>query len=147
MSNDVSSALRALKQPGPIKDFDPRYLQIGKQIEMEHTVHPEVAEWIAWHHMQEHGWPYYEELPKMEAGLARRAPQAMGANQAEVAGSVFGTVYSALAIVSTGLSAYHGYKRNDSVGWALWWGFCGALFPVVTPAIAFAQGFGKPGPR
>jgi len=145
--NDVASALQALKQPGPIKGFDPRYLQIGKQIEMEHTFHPEVAERIAWHHMQEHGWPYYEELPKMEHALAQRYPQSMGANQAETAGFVWGSLYSVLAIASTGLSAYHGYKRNDSVGWALWWGFCGALFPVVTPAIAFAQGFGKPSAR
>jgi hypothetical protein len=40
-------------------------------------------------------------------------------------------------------SAYHGYKRNDSVGWAIVWGGLGAIFPVLTPAIALAQGFGK----
>jgi hypothetical protein len=142
--NDVSSALRALKQPGPIKDFDPRYLQVGKQIEMEHTIHPEIAERIAWQHMEEHGWPYYEALPRMEAQLAKREQAAMGANQAETAGFVWGSLYTVLAVASTGLSAYHGYKRNESIGWALWWGFCGGLFPVVTPAIAFAQGFGQP---
>lgn len=40
-------------------------------------------------------------------------------------------------------SVYHGYKRNRSVGWALVWGAAGAFFPIVTPAIALAQGFGK----
>lgn len=48
-----------------------------------------------------------------------------------------------LGAASIGLSAYHGYKRNNSTGWAIWWGLMGALFPVITPAIAFAQGFGK----
>ena len=46
--------------------------------------------------------------------------------------------------VSMAASAYHGYKRNDSIGWALWWGAMGALFPIITPTIALAQGFGKP---
>lgn len=55
------------------------------------------------------------------------------------------TVYRLLAIASAGVSAYHGYKRhNGSVGWAIGWGFLGGLFPVITPAIAFAQGIGKP---
>jgi hypothetical protein len=49
------------------------------------------------------------------------------------------------SVVSTGIGAYHGYRRNnDSIGWALWWALMGGLFPIVTPAIAFAQGFGKP---
>ena len=41
-------------------------------------------------------------------------------------------------------SAYHGYKRNDSIGWALVWGAMGALLPLVTVPVAFAQGFGQP---
>lgn len=53
-------------------------------------------------------------------------------------------IWKLLATASVGVSAYHGYKRhNDSIGWALGWGFLGGLFPVVTPAIAFAQGLGK----
>lgn len=39
--------------------------------------------------------------------------------------------------------AYHGYKRNESVGWALWWSFAGFMFPLFTPVIAVAQGFGE----
>lgn len=54
-------------------------------------------------------------------------------------------VWSMLSTASMAASAYHGYKRNDSVGWALVWGLCGALFPVITPTIALAQGFGKKG--
>lgn len=41
------------------------------------------------------------------------------------------------------IAAYHGYKRNKSAGWAVWWGFMGLLFPVLTPAVAIAQGYGK----
>jgi hypothetical protein len=50
--------------------------------------------------------------------------------------------WAAVSTASMATSAFHGYKRNQSVGWALWWGMCGALFPVITPAIAVAQGFG-----
>lgn len=40
-------------------------------------------------------------------------------------------------------SAYHGYRRNDSVAWALAWAVAGYAAPVLTPVIAVAQGFGK----
>ena len=46
--------------------------------------------------------------------------------------SVFGTA-SMLA------SAYHGYARNQSIGWALWWGLMGSMFPGVPVAIGLAQ--------
>lgn len=45
-------------------------------------------------------------------------------------------------MASVAACAYHGYKRNNSIGWAIWWGICGG--GVITPAIAIAQGFGKP---
>ena len=51
--------------------------------------------------------------------------------------------WMAASVLSGALCTYHGYKRNDSVGWALGWGALGSLFPVVTPVIALAQGFGK----
>jgi hypothetical protein len=53
-------------------------------------------------------------------------------------------VYSILGTVSVGLSVYHGYKRNDSLGWALGWGVAASFFPVITPVVAFAQGFAEP---
>lgn len=52
--------------------------------------------------------------------------------------------WSIASTASMAASAYHGYKRNDSIGWALWWGFLGGIFPIITPTIALAQGFGKP---
>jgi hypothetical protein len=53
-------------------------------------------------------------------------------------------VWMVIRTASMAASAYHGYRRNNSVGWALWWGFMGTLFPVITPVIAVAEGFGKP---
>lgn len=49
------------------------------------------------------------------------------------------TVWGVLGTLSMAASAYHGYVRNQSIGWALWWGFMGSLFPVITPTIALAQ--------
>jgi hypothetical protein len=57
------------------------------------------------------------------------------------------TGWWALSSASLAASAYHGYRRNESIGWAIWWGLMGGAFPVITPAIALAQGFGKPAPR
>ena len=53
-------------------------------------------------------------------------------------------VYGLLVLASIGASAYHGFKRNDSVGWGIVWGLLGGIAPVITPAIAVAQGFGEP---
>jgi len=53
------------------------------------------------------------------------------------------TFWWLLSATSAGLSTYHGYKRNLSIPWALWWALTGGLFPIVVPAIAVAQGFGK----
>jgi hypothetical protein len=54
-------------------------------------------------------------------------------------------IWGTVASVSGGASAYHGYKRSrGSVGAAVGWGLLGFIFPVITPAIALAQGFGKP---
>jgi hypothetical protein len=48
-----------------------------------------------------------------------------------------------LALASGAASAYHGYRRNDSIGWAAWWFLMGTVFPIFTPVVAVAQGFGK----
>lgn len=57
---------------------------------------------------------------------------------------VGGSLLGLLALGSAGLSGYHGYRRNrGSWGWALVWGSLGLLFPIITPAVAFAQGYGK----
>jgi len=61
---------------------------------------------------------------------------------ADAGGSTFLKIWSYLALPSSLACAYHGYKRNSSVGWALWWGLVGSM--PITPIIALAQGFGKP---
>ena len=53
-------------------------------------------------------------------------------------------ILGALAIASMAASAFHGYRRNKSVGWALVWAIAGGIAPIVTPVIAVAQGFAKP---
>lgn len=49
-----------------------------------------------------------------------------------------------VSLASAAASGYHGYKRNQSVGWAVGWFVLGGMFPIVTPVIAVAQGFAKP---
>lgn len=39
---------------------------------------------------------------------------------------------------------YHGYRRNNSLWWALGWMVVGSAFPFVTIPLSVAQGFGKP---
>ncbi len=56
--------------------------------------------------------------------------------------SISSALWSVAVIASTGLCAYHGFKRNDSVGWGVAWGILGSMFPVITVAIAAGQGFG-----
>ncbi len=53
------------------------------------------------------------------------------------------TFWTAASIAGTTLGAYHGYKRTDSIGWAIGWGLLGGIFPFITLPIAYAQGFGK----
>lgn len=68
----------------------------------------------------------------------RPPQQAMGATQDDLPAWFY-----VVDTASMAASAYHGYKRNNSIGWALWWGLMGAMFPIITPTIALAQGFGK----
>lgn len=49
------------------------------------------------------------------------------------------TAKTAAAIALT----YHGYKRTESILWALFYGAMGRLVPVVAVPVAVAQGFGE----
>lgn len=40
-------------------------------------------------------------------------------------------------------AAYHGYRRNKSIGWAIGWALLAKLAPVITTGVAVAQGYGK----
>lgn len=51
---------------------------------------------------------------------------------------------STLRPVGIAAAAYHGYKRNNSIGWAIGWAILGGLSPLIVVPIAAAQGFGKP---
>ena len=51
--------------------------------------------------------------------------------------------WSAVSFVAAGASAYHGYKRNDSLPWAIAWGILGSAVPVITVPVALAQGFAQ----
>lgn len=44
------------------------------------------------------------------------------------------------------IGAYHGWKRNKSVGWAIGWALLGGAFPEVAIPVALAQGISKRGP-
>lgn len=58
--------------------------------------------------------------------------------------SAWTTFWWLASAASAGASGYHGMKRNHgSIGWGLWWAFCGGMAPVVTPAFAVAQGYGE----
>lgn len=41
---------------------------------------------------------------------------------------------------------FHGYRRTGSLAWALVYGICGRLAPVVAVPVALAQGFGEKKP-
>lgn len=49
------------------------------------------------------------------------------------------TAKTASAIALT----FHGYRRNNSIIWALIWGACGRFIPLAAVPIALAQGFGQ----
>lgn len=48
-----------------------------------------------------------------------------------------------LSHVGAAAAAYHGYKRGGTVKSALIWGLLGGLAPIITNAVAVAQGFGQ----
>jgi hypothetical protein len=58
--------------------------------------------------------------------------------------STVSQLFPLVSAASAFASAYHGYKRHESIGWAVAWGLLGGLFPVITPAVALAQGYGQP---
>ena len=62
---------------------------------------------------------------------------------AQTTASAIGAVWLAASTAGLAAGAYHGYKRNDSVGWAVGWALLGSMFPFITIPVSFAQGFGK----
>ena len=130
--------MQALLRPAPRGRYSKYWLDVGERIELEHTRSRGVARTIAKHHLHESPH-YYRELVKLERRLHIQNPPAL-ANLTYDDGV---SVWYALSVASSGLCAYHGYKRNDSLIWGVVWAVAGAALPVVAPAIALAQGFGK----
>jgi hypothetical protein len=52
-------------------------------------------------------------------------------------------IYPVASLAGLAACTYHGYKRNQSWGWALGWGLLGSAFPFIGVPVALAQGFGK----
>jgi len=75
-------------------------------------------------------------LGRLGGGLGREIP-------ADGSQNPWTWVYVASGLAGTGLGAYHGYKRNNSVGWGIGWALLGGMFPIIVIPLAFAQGVGK----
>ena len=53
-------------------------------------------------------------------------------------------VKAVLSLSSAAISAFHGVRRNGgSIFWGVWWFVLGGIFPVITPIVGAAQGFGQ----
>ena len=145
-----------LKPVPPDSSFDRAKLKRGTLVELEHTDSWNVAKTIAKHHLLEDR-DYYEKLATIEghhhmnnnAQHLKNALVPLAASDGDFQGNPdMKDVWAAVAAVAMGASAYHGYKRNEPggnpVAWALWWGFWGALIPIITVPVALAQGFAEP---
>lgn len=53
------------------------------------------------------------------------------------------TMFRVGTVLSLPMLTYHGYKRTNSIGWALVWGLLGTLVWPITIPVAFAQGFAE----
>lgn len=77
--------------------------------------------------------------------LAGSSPDGIGVATGETSYSSYTLIaYSLLSIAGTASGAYHGYKRNNSVGWAIGWALLGGIFPFITIPVSLAQGYGEP---
>lgn len=76
-------------------------------------------------------------VPGTTPGAATFAPIPVRAAISPGTAVALGTLSAASSLVSL----YHGYRRNNSLGWGLLWGLMGATFPLITPTVALAQGY------
>ena len=83
------------------------------------------------------------EVSSKLTGILNGLQSASGLGADDTGTKTFETAWTVASVASSAAGAYHGYKRNKSVGWAIWWALMGGIFPIITPAIAVAQGFGK----
>ena len=90
------------------------------------------------------GSPYLPQFGQDDPEpTARLAKEGTGFGYKPSPSPVWVTVGKVGSLSGVVLGAYHGYKRNNSVGWAIGWALLGGMFwPFVIP-VAFAQGIGK----
>ena len=101
--------------------------------------------------------PNLTPFMQMPAGMYQTTVQPVGPYMSGMAGlgdggdgmglgemSTAEIIFGILSTASAAVSGYHGYKRNDSLGWGIAWFVLGGLFPVLTPTIAFDEGYAKP---
>lgn len=74
---------------------------------------------------------------------ADEAPIVMADSRPAAFKSALAMAYGVASIAGAGIGAYHGYRRNDSVGWAIVWSLLGAIAPVIVIPVAYAQGIGE----
>jgi hypothetical protein len=96
-----------------------------------------------------------DTAPKKRSGTIWGAPAELTAKSGPVTrrqpmSSIGHTAYNHIGadpvapVAAVSLAAYHGYRRNRSVGWAIGWGVLASLSWPITLGVAVAEGFGKP---
>lgn len=89
--------------------------------------------------------PYYAQAPLGQAPVPPAPdPGAMPGSGVTLYGSPMYTVWRVAGLAAGAALAYHGYKRNNSIPWALAWAVFGGMMWPVGLGIAYAQGFAKP---
>lgn len=90
-----------------------------------------------------HHAPFYATAP---LGQTTNAPLATQPVATDISAPLM-MAWRVTGMAAGAALAYHGYRRNNSVGWALAWAVGGGIVWPVALAIAFAQGFGRPSLR
>ena len=87
----------------------------------------------------------FAPTPAWSSNLFGAQPGANGTGTGQLTPNdgALSTLASGVAVAGTALGAYHGYKRTESLGWALGWALLGGMFPFITIPVALAQGFGR----
>jgi len=75
------------------------------------------------------------------AGFGQDAPAPVQTDSAQRL--LIKTVYPVLSLAGLVTGIYHGYKRNNSAGWALAWGLFGSVMPFISVPLSIAQGYGE----
>lgn len=86
--------------------------------------------------------PYHQvnPLPVYDLSLGHTAYHPVGASDSK--GWSLDRVVDVVKPAIIAGAAYHGYRRNKSILWAIGWVVAAKFSPLITTGIAVAQGFG-----